>query len=80
MLHYKKDSLDLEVPERIILLDSTHHYYGRVLEIYLEESWHGSELLVFKIKDTWDDWWWPEEMAELRYMDYDRVKNLLIFL
>jgi len=80
MLKYKRDGLDLEVPEKIVLLDSNHLYYGRVLELYLEEPWIGSELIVFKIKNTGSDWFWPEEMVSLRYMNYDRVKDLLIFM
>ena len=63
MLEYK----GIKIPEKIIVLEPASPYYLRTIELYLEEPWQGASEKVFKIKDSGDDWYWPEDIVRLKY-------------
>jgi hypothetical protein len=75
MLKYKS----IRVPDKILVTDKNNFYYGKVLELFLEAPFKGSEELVFKIKNTGDDWYWEEDIRNLKYIDFEKVKDIKVF-
>lgn len=81
MLHFEYEGFIIDIPEKIIAVDSRYPWcYNKILTLYLSPPVQGYEEVAFRIKEFRNDWFWVEEIADLQYLDYERVKNLKAFL
>jgi hypothetical protein len=80
-LNYKGilGEFSVDIPPKIICLDNRFpFFYGKVLELEID---HLFEEDVIKITNWVNyEWIFAEELLNLKYIDYERVKNIKAFI
>ena len=69
------------LPEKIFCIDPEYkHLLYKIITLYIDEPWIDCNEKVFKIVEFRNEWFWIEEAALLKYIDYEKIKHLKAFL